>query len=121
MAKENPSESVALLSRLNRLVGVHVNDNYGGGDDDIVVGSVHLWEMVEFLLTLDEVGYTGWLTLDLVPTREDVVDACAQSICALDIYQQLIANLDREALRQARQEMNALQAQRVIHDLLVRT
>ena len=120
MAKENPSESVAMLTRLNRLVGVHVNDNYGAGDDDIVVGSVHLWEMVEFLLTLDESGYTGWLTLDLVPTREDVVDACAHSIRVLETYQHLISGLDREALRQAQREMNALEAQRVIHDLLVR-
>ena len=120
MAKENPSESVVLLTRLNRLVGVHVNDNYGGGDDDIVVGSVHFWEMIEFLLTLEEVGYRGWLTLDLVPTREDVVAACAQSIHALDVYQNLIANLDREALRQAQQEMDAIEAQRVVHELLIR-
>ena len=95
VAKENPSESVVLLSRLDRLVGVHVNDNYGQGDDDIMVGSVHPWETVEFLLTLDEVGYDGWLTLDLVPTREDVVAACATA-SALDAYQSLVHNLDRE-------------------------
>jgi xylose isomerase len=118
MSKENPAESVVLLSRLNRLVGVHVNDNYGLGDDDIMVGSVHLWAMVEFLLTLDEVGYDGWLTLDLVPTREDVVAACTQSINALNIYQGLIARLDRTALRKAQAEMDAVETQRLIHKML---
>ncbi len=118
MSKENPAESVALLSRLNRLVGVHVNDNYGLGDDDIMVGSVHFWAMVEFLLTLDEVGYHDWLTLDLVPTREEVVNACTQSISALNTYQTLIAKLDREALRKAQQEMDAVETQRLIHKML---
>ncbi len=120
MSRENPAESVVLLSRLNRLVGVHVNDNYGMGDDDIVVGSVHFWEMIEFLLTLDEVGYDGWLTLDLVPKREDVVAACAQSIQALEIYRSLIGCLDRSALRAAQQEMDAIATQRLIHGMIAR-
>lgn len=118
MSKENPSESVVLLSRLNRLVGIHVNDNYGLGDDDIMVGSVHFWAMVEFLLTLDEIGYDDWLTLDLVPTREDVVDACTQSINALNTYQSLIAKLDRKALRKAQQNMDAVETQRLVHAAL---
>ena len=118
MSKENPAESVVLLSRLNRLVGVHVNDNYGLGDDDIMVGSVHFWAMIEFLLTLEEVGYDGWLTLDLVPTREDVVAACTQSINALNNYRSLITRLDRKALRKAQQEMDAVEAQRLIHKML---
>ncbi len=118
MSKEVPAESVVLLSRLNRLMGVHVNDNYGLGDDDIMVGSVHFWAMIEFLLTLDEVGYDGWLTLDLVPTREDVVEACTQSINALNTYWNLLAKLDRAALRKAQKEMDAVEAQRLIHKML---
>jgi xylose isomerase len=118
MARESPAESVALLARLNRLVGVHFNDSYGLGDDDIVVGSVHFWAMVEFLLTLDEVGYDDWLTLDLVPKREDVVAACTHSIRVLKVYQGLIAKLDRKALHKAQESMDALEAQRLIHDVL---
>lgn len=120
MSRENPAESVVLLSRLNRLIGVHVNDNYGMGDDDIMVGSVHLWEMIEFLLTLDEVGYDGWLTLDLVPKREEVVAACAQSIRALNAYASVIAGLDRSALHAAQAEMDAVTVQRMVHAALIR-
>ncbi|MCC7208089.1 MAG: TIM barrel protein [Anaerolineae bacterium] len=118
MAREVAAESVVVLARRNRLMGVHVNDNYGLGDDDIVVGSVHFWEMVEFLLTLDEVGYDGWLTLDLVPKREEVVAACAHSIHALQVYLGLIKHLDRAALRAAQADMDALKVQRLIHDML---
>lgn len=118
MSKENPAETVALLSRLDRLVGVHVNDNYGAGDDDIVVGSVHLWDMIEFLFALDEVGYDGWLSLDVIPKREPIVEACAHSIRVLDLYYHLIACLDRAALRDAQRDMDALTVQRLIHGIL---
>jgi xylose isomerase len=118
MARENPAESVALLARSGRLVGVHVNDNYGGGDDDIMVGSVHFWAMMEFLFSLDRVGYEGWLTLDLVPTRESPVDACIQSIVTLRNYQRLLDKLDLNKLLLAQQELDSVESQRIIQDLL---
>lgn len=80
MARENPAESVCLLTRCHRLMGVHVNDCYGMWDDDITVAAVHLPQMLEFLLALRQVGYSEWLTLDVVPVREDIVEACALSI-----------------------------------------
>ena len=56
-----------MLMRYKRLVGVHVNDNFGLADDDIMVGSVHFWSLLEFLLVLEETGYDGWISLDIVP------------------------------------------------------
>lgn len=118
MARENPAESAALLSRIDRLVGVHVNDNYGGGDDDIMVGSVHIWAMLEFLFTLDQVNYDGWLTLDLVPTRESPVDACAQSIVNLKNYRGMLAKLNLEALIQAQQALDSMETQKIVQEMI---
>ena len=118
MSRENPSESAALLARSDRLVGVHVNDNYGGGDDDIMVGSVHFWAMMEFLFTLDQIGYDSWLTLDLVPTKESPVDACAQSIVSMKNYQRLLNRIDLEELKKAQQELDSIASQRIIQDML---
>ena len=118
MSRENPAESAALLARSGRLVGVHVNDNYGSGDDDITIGSVHFWAMLEFLYTLEQIDYQGWLTLDLVPTRESPVDASTISIANLKIYHKLLSRLDREALLQAQLEQNAIDAQQLIHRML---
>lgn len=118
MARENPAESAALLARSGRLVGVHVNDNYGSGDDDIMVGAVHFWAMLEFLYTLEQVGYDDWLTLDLVPTRESPVHACAQSIVTLKNYQRTLAKLDIEALSQAQKELDAIETQRIIQEMV---
>jgi xylose isomerase len=118
MAREIPAEAAALLTHHKRLVGVHVNDSYGLGDDDMMVGGVHFWAMLEFLLVLDEVGYDGWLTLDLVPKHESAVDACAQSILNLKRYLTLISRLDREALCNAQAELDAIAAQRIVNELL---
>lgn len=117
MVRENPAESAVLLARHKRLVGVHVNDNYGLGDDDVTVGSIHFWAMIEFLLTLDQ-AYEGWLTLDLVPKRESAVDACTQSIFALNTYLRLISRLDLPSLRQAQQTLDAITTQRLVHTML---
>jgi L-rhamnose isomerase len=118
LAKENPAESVALLSRTNRLVGVHINDNYGLQDDDIMVGSVHFWTTVEFLLALKQVGYHDWISLDIVPRRESPVKACTQSIITMQNMFAIIEKIDLAALAKARFEMNGVESQRLVQELL---
>jgi L-rhamnose isomerase len=99
-------------------VGVHANDNYGLGDDDIMVGAVHVWHTVEFLLALEEADYDGWISLDIVPRRESPVKASTLSIRTLEHLLGLLSRLDREALRQAQTEMDAVAAQALVQDLL---
>ncbi len=118
LAKENPSESVALLSRTKRLVGIHINDNYGLQDDDIMVGSVHFWTTIEFLLALQQYGYDDWISLDIVPRRESPVKACTQSITSIKNMQEVIARLDYAALVKARSEMDAIESQKLVQNLI---
>lgn len=79
-AGENVSEVVSLVSRKGKLGGVHLNDNYRFWDDDMLVGSVHTIETLEFLYWLERVDYDGWYTLDIFPYREDGVKAARESI-----------------------------------------
>ena len=79
-AGENVAESIALLSRNGRLFHVHLNDNYRGWDDDMVLGSVHMVELLEMAYTLRTVDYTGWLSVDIYPYREDPGPAVAESV-----------------------------------------
>ena len=118
MSRENPAESVILLARHQRLVGIHVNDNYGMGDNDIMVGSVHFWAMLEFLLAVQQVEYEGWISLDIVPQRESAVAACTQSIITLRNFLKLLARLDLAALRQAQAEMDAVETQRIVQQMI---
>jgi xylose isomerase len=65
-AGESPAESAALLASKGRLFYIHTNDNTGeGGDWDMISGTVHFWHWLEFLYTIDRVGYDGWLGGDV--------------------------------------------------------
>jgi xylose isomerase len=119
MAREVPAETAAMLMRYGRLIGVHVNDNFGLADDDIMVGSVHFWALLEFLLVLEETGYDGWISLDIVPRRESPVAASARSIAMLQTCRRLLARLDRAALRKAQAELDAVETQRIVQEMLV--
>lgn len=118
MSREIPAEAVAMLARIGRLVGVHVNDTYGTGDDDLAVGAVHFWAMVEFLLELERCGYNGWLTLDLVPKRESAVAVCTRSIANMKNYLSLIDKLNISQLAEAQAIQDAVQTQQLLQDLL---
>jgi len=80
-AGENPAEAAALLhgNGRKRLFYVHLNDNYGAWDDDMIVGSVRVVELMEFLYWLRRLDYQGWLTLDVFPYREDGLAAARES------------------------------------------
>lgn len=119
MAREIPAESVVMLQRAGRLMGVHVNDNFGLADDDLMVGTVHFWALLEFLLALDETGYDGWITLDIVPRREAATAACARSIEMLNTCYALLGRLNRAALREAQSRHDAVETQRLVQHMLL--
>jgi xylose isomerase len=77
-AGENFAEAAALLSSFGKLDYLHLNDNYRSWDDDMIFGSVHLVESLEFIYWLQRLNYKGWLTLDIFPYREDGVRAATQ-------------------------------------------
>jgi xylose isomerase len=74
-------EAIVLARRGgNRLFHMHFNDNHGTWDDDMIVGSVHSVCYLETLYWLDRCGYTGWLSMDQYPYREDGAGAIGESI-----------------------------------------
>jgi len=88
MAYENVAESAILADRHGKLFHLHLNDNYRMWDDDMIVGSVHLWETFELFYALEQINYGGWYSLDIFPYREDSLAAMRQS---LDMVKTLVA------------------------------
>lgn len=79
-AGENIAEVAAILCSQNRLFHVHLNDNYRISDDDMIVGSVHWPQFLEFFYWMERLGYNGWYSLDIYPYRDDPDAACEASI-----------------------------------------
>jgi len=74
-AGERPAQSAALLARANRLFYVHLNDNDGRWDWDMLPGAFHLWEFVELFYALRKLGYDkDWYALDVFPKEIDTVE-----------------------------------------------
>jgi xylose isomerase len=71
IARENPSLAAALAAKEDRLFHVHLNDNDRIADIDLVTGTVHFWETLEFLYYLPKLGYQGWLVTDVFPKMLD--------------------------------------------------
>ena len=80
LARENIAESAFLLAEKGKLFNIHLNDNYGDWDWDLMPGTTHLWQFMEFLLWLKLVGHKGWMLMDVSPNRDDPVKVFSQSI-----------------------------------------
>lgn len=100
-AGESPAESAALLAGKGRLFYIHTNDNTGeGGDWDMISGSVHFWHWLELLLTLDRVGYDGWLGGDIAPKHMGPAEAFEVNTRMVQRMVGLLERMDPEKVEQ---------------------
>lgn len=119
LANETPAEAVQLIHRHGKLVSAELNDNWRGWDDDLPVGSVHLFETLEYMLALREIGWSDPVLLDQFPFREDPVAAVSRSIETIKRLDAVCDRIDMPALRQAQDAQDALAAQAVLWDAVL--
>ncbi len=116
---ENVALAASLLSSYGKLDYIHLNDNHGDWDEDMMVGSVHIIAYLELVYWLKRINYQGWLTLDIFPYREDGVAAATQckewmeamyrcvDRVGMDNFAQVIRNADAcEATALVRKALN---------------
>jgi xylose isomerase len=118
-AGENPAESVSLASGYDRLFHVHINDNYRSWDDDLLVGSVHFWETLEFFYWLDRVGYDGWYTIDIWPARVDGSKALQESADRIRHFIQLAQSLPHEQIKKMQAENLSMDIQTLLRKKVI--
>ncbi len=92
--------SLMLAMRHGALYNLHMNDNYGTWDDDMMVGSVHLNEALETFYLLKKYDYQGYLSVDIFPYRENAIDAVEESIRCMMDYDRIIERLGVERIDQ---------------------
>jgi xylose isomerase len=89
----NMSQAVELCGRSKKLFNMHMNDNYGSWDDDMIVGSVRTVEYLELLYVLRKIDYSGWLSIDIFPFREDAFKSTEESIAVLELCNNWVEKL----------------------------
>lgn len=116
---ESPAESVALLKKYgDKLFHVHINDNYRLWDDDMISGSVHTLEYLEFFYWLKRTGYNGWITIDQFPYREDGRDAACESAEWLNGLERTANKIDLRTAEEIWSKKDAVSASRMMRELI---
>ena len=121
MAGESPTESLHLIHRHGRLTSAELNDNWREWDDDLPVASVHLFETMEYLIALRDIGWTDPVLLDQFPFREAPVAALTRSLETITMLDEACARVDRAALTEAQSRQDALAAQAILWNALLGT
>ncbi|MEW5816695.1 MAG: sugar phosphate isomerase/epimerase family protein [Spirochaetota bacterium] len=116
--KENLAESIAFCMRYRKLYHTHWNDNFKLFDDDIIVGTVNLWETLEALFWLEELNYDGWFGLDLFPYREAPQKAIEESIKNLHFGYELLDKVPKKELYECFQSSDAIKVSQLMRRML---
>lgn len=109
---ENPAASVSLVNSYGRLAMIHLNDNYGRFDDDLIFGTVSFWQSLEFFWQLLQMGYVnqdleskdGWFIMDNWPARIDGFDATLEFVQTANHLMRLAASLPHAELKRLQQQ-----------------
>lgn len=117
VAGEVVGESIVLAKRAgDRLFHMHFNDNYTTTDDDMIVGSVHSVCYLETLYWLERCGYSGWLSMDQYPYREDAAGAIGESILWLRQFEAVLEQ-NREIIDNLLREQDAIATSRFLRSI----
>jgi len=115
---ENVAEAVALLSRYGKLDYLHLNDNHGDWDEDMMVGAVHVVAYLELVYWLKRVDYKGWLTLDIFPYREDGVAAASECRAWMEGLFAAVDRVGMDAFTEVIREADACKASALVRRAL---
>lgn len=113
---QNISQVLEMCNRFKLLTNVHVNDNYGTWDDDMILGSVHFIEFLEMFFTLRKINYEGWLSVDIFPFRENSFTATKESILYMQKLNELVDTIGYDVLAKALESKDAAEIFGVIRE-----
>ncbi|MBI5723860.1 MAG: TIM barrel protein [Planctomycetes bacterium] len=119
-AQENPAEAVAMVNSggRKRLFYIHINDNYGDWDDDMMFGSVHTIEALEMLYWLDRTGYDDYYTLDIFPYRENGLRAVEESIAWVNGLRGLLEKMGLDRIAEVIRKGDATESSRLLREAI---
>jgi xylose isomerase len=121
-AREQPACSAALAARHSRLLGLHLNDGYGGRDDGLMVGAVHTVQTIELLRQIRRDGYAGAIYFDTFPDTSglDPVAECNANIVTVRGMLAVVDRLEADnRLSEALHRQDAVAGQRIIQAALL--
>lgn len=120
-AQENAAEAIALVANdgKKKLFYIHLNDNYGQWDDDMMFGSIHIIEGLELLYWLNKVGYDDYYTLDIFPYREDGRRAAEESIAWITGLNELLDKIGNERIAETIKTGDPIESSKMLREIFL--
>ena len=94
----NIAQVIEMCANHGMLYNLHVNDNYGAWDDDMILGSVRYAEYIELCYSLRKIGYEGWTSVDIFPFREPAFRAAEESIRYMKLFDEAVDRIGFDKL-----------------------
>lgn len=118
-AEERPAQSAVLLAKAKRLFYVHLNDNDGRWDWDMVPGAFHVWEFVELFYALRKLGYDNdWYAFDVFPKEIDTVQTFTATTQITRKLEAITDRIDIARMEQLMRERNPAKVMPYLYSLL---
>jgi L-rhamnose isomerase len=120
MSGENPAQSIAMVGRKKKLMGIQLNDGYTrlAAEDGMIFGSVHPSMALEIVYQLRRTGFDGHFYFDTFPQRTDPVKEAEYNIARVKAFWRATAEIDEKQLKQITNEHNAIGALEVVNNAL---
>lgn len=117
-AYENVSEAACAAMSRGRLFHFHMNDNWRLWDDDMIAGSVHTIEFIELFYWLRKLGYSGYISTDQYPYRENSRDAVAQTVKWMQTFEKITERIDSQQMQEILDRNDAVASNELLRRLM---
>jgi len=117
-AYENGSESVCLAKKNNKLMHIHINDNYRVWDDDMITGSIHTIEYIELFYWLKKLNYGGYVSIDQYPYRENAQNAAQESINWMKTFEKVASRIDEATVKNILSNHDAVASTKYLREVM---
>jgi sugar phosphate isomerase/epimerase len=95
MAQENIAESLSILEIHDKLLQIHLNENYKDADPDMIFGTINFWEILEFYYYLNKTDFEGWQSIDTIVPRDDRAESLLTGVKLIYKYKTMADKLSR--------------------------
>ena len=119
LAQERPAQAAVLLARTGRLFYVHLNDNDGFWDWDMIPGTYHLWDFVELFYTLRKLGYEDdWYAFDVLSKEVEHLETFNTVMAMTRKLEEITDRLDETEVENLFAERNPAKAVKYLYSLI---
>lgn len=118
MKRENPAHGLSIAAARGKLFGVHLNDGYGVHDDGLMVGTVTLFQTIEFVYYLKKYNYDSAIYFDTFPVREEPLKEIKQNVETLYKINALIDDLGLDYIAEVVSKNDAIEANKLFLEFL---